>query len=718
MQQWPTKLFDFSSSQQEPGAQQQTNSPKAAEKAKALEAQGWRPWLLTCFPFAFEEEFSDDHVKFWELYWSVLLRIRAQRKYIALGLPIPPEFHIEDREYVVLLILGRGLAKSSTIEASSVVRGAILGGGYTLYVCEAQDQAEEHIGNCKILLTHPDSRVAEFYPDMLIDENGRVGGIKAKNRTDLFITQNGWICRAKGLNAKLRGIRIGNKRPDDINLDDIDNDDDSFAVSQKKLKKITASVIPTQARRHATIKYGQNLIIKHGTINRIRTGESDALAERTVIGVTNTFVNFEEGIDYQSYIDETDGRLRHRILPAARTTWKGVDLAAAQKFLNDSGLDTFLAEYMNRFEHLQQGKVIHAYNEERHVITWSMFEKLTGCRYIPKNWRCELAGDLGYSLQSLSAWTYRATAPMNSPLAGKKFIYRGKTFNRVSIDDQAIELWGEMFPDDATGKRHFEASTDFGAYPELLRMLRLNPRLAPYLVGYEQNPLEKRYDLDKLTYFDIAERLLQTQVSVMMLSHEKSGEQKTLSQKYGLPVHKTKDFGAEDGVAAWNYLLRGDYTQPHLFKDDELKPDGTYKLGCPELFYIVDDDQLVAPRDDRGLKTHRENILAWEYVQEKLTDLGYREARPMKMNSDTCDSERMIHARNWGRPAPLSEKEEIERRLPETMKQSAIEQLADGEKSGAMMKRQVLIKDLRQELESKNLVDPRIRAKLKRRRRR
>jgi hypothetical protein len=658
----------------------------------------------------------------------VLLRIREQRKYIALGLPIPPQFHIEDREYVILLILGRGLAKSSTLEASSVVRGAILDGGYCLYVCEAQDQADEHIGNCKILINHPESRLAEFYPGMTIHEGAIVGGIKTKDRTDLFVTGNGWICRAKGLNAKLRGIRIGNKRPDDINGDDFDSEDDSLSVSRKKLKKLTSAVIPTQARRHVTIKFGQNLILETGVMNMIYTGKTDALAERTIIGVTNTFVKFEEGVDYISYIDENDGRLRHKIQDCAVSTWKGVRLSDAQKFLNDSGLETFLAEYMNRFDHLKQGKVIHAYNEERHIITWSMFKKIFGVDYIPAHWKCELGGDVGYSSESLSAWTWRTTSAKNSPLPNKKFIYRGRTFHRESIDNQAIALWTDMFPDDERGRRHFEAATDFGAYPELLRMLRLNPRLAPYLVDYKEDPLERRYfkidwsELRRLgllseKYLELATELMTSQVKLMVLSHEKSGEQKTLNQKYGLPVQKTKDFGASDGVAAWNHLLRGDYTQPHPFKEDELLPSGLYRLGCPELFYIVDDDQLKIPRDDRGLKTHRESVLGWEYAPEKLTDLGFRESRPMKYQSDTCDSERMLHARNWGLPAELTEKEYIEERLPEPNKQVNIDKLPDEEKPGAMIKRQILIQDLQQEELRKNVYDTRTRAKLKRRKR-
>ncbi len=80
---------------------------------------------------------------------------------------------------------------------------------------------------------------------------------------------------------------------------------------------------------------------------------------RTVVGVTNTFEKFIEHEDFETYLDEKENRLRHRILPNAKPTWDGVDIPQAQKFLNDSGLETFLAEYQNEFEHLKTEKVVH-----------------------------------------------------------------------------------------------------------------------------------------------------------------------------------------------------------------------------------------------------------------------------------------------------------------------------------------------------------------------
>lgn len=653
-------------------------------ETKAIEAQGWEPWLMTMFPFAFEEEFSDDHRKFWELFWSLCMRIREQRKYIALGV-VPGHdiekqeayfralgIFIEPKEYVILLILGRGLAKSSTIEASAVVRGALLG-GYCLYICEGQDQANEHIGNCKGIIEHEESRLDEFYPGMRIDPDAKVNGKKTKDREDLFITASGWICRAKGLNASLRGLRIGNHRPDHICLDDLDGVNDSIAVSAKKLKQVTASVIPTQARRHATIAFGQNLIVESGVMTQIYTGKSDALAERTTIGVSNTFVSFEEHVDYTTYFDEEDGRIKHRILPGARTTWKGVDTGAAQKFLNDSGLETFIAEYQNSFAHMKTGKVFHEWNEQRHIITWSMFEKIFGVRYIPADWQAKATADLGYSKESLSAWLFTASAAQNTPLPARYFCYRAKTFVMDGIDDQAIDIWEDMFPDDSVGKTHSESSTDFAAFPELFRLLKTKPRCQSLLENYTYNWRTNEYENKStqpgihgfaptateeekaLFYVREAEKVFKSQITIWTVSHEKTGEQKTLAKMYAIPVHKTQEFGATDGVAEGNHLLKGDYTRPHPFIPDRQiideeeakklkRPVGTWLLGCPAIFFIVDDNQYKAPKDDKGMKVFREQIAAQPWTQEKLTENGLTKTIPLKYQSDYPDSYRMFAA--------------------------------------------------------------------------
>lgn len=628
-----------------------------------LEAAGPLVWLKTIFPFAFEGEFSDDHRKYWELKWSVILRIREQKKYVTVGLPIPKQCEIPEHEWTVLFILARGLGKSASLEASGVMKGALLDGGYCLYVCETQDQAEEHIGNCRVLIDHPDSKLTLYYPDMkLADGKSKfaTSGEKLKDGQEIFITQNGWICRAKGLNASLRGLRIGNKRPDDIKLDDVDGVNDSAPVSNKKIKQIAASIIPTRARRWTTFDFGQNLIGAHSVMSQTYNGKAGIFAARTVVGIANAFEKFEEFEEYESYL-EPDGRVRYRILPTAKPTWAELDIPNAQSFLNDSGLDVFLAEYMNSFDHLKQEKVYHEFDEDRHLITRAQFEKMFGVPYIPAHWRAGVATDLGYSSTSLSAWSFIATSAANSALPNHHFFYRGLTFENESIDDQAEAIWEEMFPDATIGRRHFEANQNFNKYPELLRLLKTKPRCAPYLENYvarEEDILKPRNDFETVDdkqkmVINVAAKSFVSQLKILRMSHEKSGEQKTLAQKYGLPIQKTTEFKASDGVTETNHLLRGDYTTPHPFFPDEMvldangQPSGKYKLGRPYLFFIIEnEDQRVAPTDDKGLMRFREQLREQRWTEEVITE-GDRTIKvrvPGKTNSDCGDSLRMLCA--------------------------------------------------------------------------
>lgn len=670
-------------------------SVQETSAAEELESMGWREVLMELMPFAFEEEFSPDHERFWDLFWSVLLRIREQRKFfndgtvkddvaeaieayeeseqhkiddkatrrrkkreLARGLAVQEAeqerifrengIWVEPDEYAVLLILGRGLGKSATIEAAAVIRGCLLG-GYCLYICEAADQASEHVGNVKILISHEESKVVEFYPHMAIDVNAKFQGKRTSNRHDLFVTVGGFVCRAKGLEAKLRGIRVGKLRPDMIILDDVDSVGESIAVSMGKLKQITSSAIPTQSRRHATILVGQNLISETGVVNMIYTGRTDALSARTTIGVSNTFERFRLNHEYITYLDEKDGRFKHKILPAAVPTWSGVRISDAQKFLNDSGLETFLAEYMNSFAHQQNEKVF-AFDEKRHLITWDAFEAMFGVRHIPGHWRAKASADLGYSKESLSAWFFAARSAKNSKLPGRYFAYRSKTFMFDSIDDQAIALWKDLFPQPEIGKKHFEATQRFVDYPDLFRVLDASANCSRYLKQFNYNPVKDRYDLKKLTmrnidevsdeekalfYVKQAHVNFRSQIQSWVVSHEKTGEQKTLAQKYGIPVAKVARFGADDGVAEANHLLRGDYTMPHPFYPDEIVPEtGLYKLGSPYIFFIV--RRIQAPEGDEDMKTFREQVSGQRWTQEKLTDLGLSKPIPMKYKSDHC----------------------------------------------------------------------------------
>ncbi|MGI9064895.1 MAG: hypothetical protein ACR2HX_00600 [Pyrinomonadaceae bacterium] len=310
---------------------------------------------------------------------------------------------------------------------------------------------------------------------------------------------------------------------------------------------------------------------------------------------------------------------------SGKVTWRGWDPQRVQDEINTSGLPAFLRECQHEVETDKQGRVIPEYEDvpgrRTHVITWTQFEKKYGARRIPAHWQCESGLDIGYTPEHLTAWTFVATSAANSALPGKKFRYRGLTYTVPLLDDMAEDV---------------------------KKMFWLGER-----IGRER------------------------------ISHEKKGERMTLNQKHGFNFQSCKS-GKTDGLPQWRHYLNCDKTRPHPFHEDTLLPDGMYSMGEPSWFDVVDDDQLETPRDDRGLKVHREQVVSWLYAPTPLRDSGMREALPVKAFEDTNDSTRMITA-EWGPGAtPLTSKELQEFNLPRNLHEDVIPSLPGAEQGQAV----------------------------------
>jgi len=112
----------------------------------------------------------------------------------------------------------------------------------------------------------------------------------------------------------------------------------------------------------------------------------------------------------------------------------------------------------------------------------------------------------------------------------------------------------------------------------------------------------------------------------------------------------------------------------HPFKDDEQCEDGQWLIGCPQLFYIVDDAQYEVPVDDKGLKVAREQIQGWEWVKTKITETGLTEERPSKINDDVCDViKTLLHYLQAAYATELTPLEKIVSVMPEVYKEKEIE---------------------------------------------
>lgn len=549
----------------------------ASRDASAIE-RDWQTWLRAVGPRTFTGSFAPFHCEFWDWFWRLLQKRRAGQS-------------ISDEEQAFLAVWARGMGKSANVEWAAIAEGALIGKGYVLYVSGTQALADGHVQSIRERLESDE--ISRYYPHLSSPKVGKHGN-QYGWRQDFLITASNWAIRPLGLDVGVRGGRVGDLRPSLIVFDDVDDHSDSPLVVQNKLSTIARSIIPAGTRE--TVYLGaQNLIQRNGVFSQIVARKTSVLSRRIVSGPFPAFDGLQ--IEQRQTVDG----LRN-VIVAGSPTWADFDLAACQKFLDDSGLEAFLAEYQHDFSASEQGRVIPEYDEERHVISWSQFESVYGARRIPQHWLCECGHDVGFTAGHLSAWTWIATSAQNSRMPGLRFRYRGATFTGVGVDEQAEAIQRMMWPG------------------ENVRSWRM--------------------------------------------SHEALSERKTYREKYGLYFNAC-DSAKTAGISQWRHYLRADRTKPHPFHDDEKLPDGLYRLGFPGWFDIVDDDQLLQPRDDRGLMTHRRQTLEWRYRPDQLGVAGMSQNLPMKADEDTCDSCRMVTA-TWGPTAlPLTGAERIEAALPE-----------------------------------------------------
>lgn len=541
----------------------------AANKGEPLEAMGYERWLKRLGAQTFTRPFASVQHKFWEWNWRCLMKVRE-------GIPL------EEKEMVGFLPWSRETGKSSVVEWSCILEGALLKGGYVIFYAGKQAQAEEHVTAIRDRIESED--VVKFYPWLGKPKMGAHGNKYGWGK-EFLLTHGGWAIRPVGADVAIRGGKTLNLRPTLIVIDDLDELSDSPLVVEHKEQILTRSILPMGNDR-TRVLVPQNPIHENSVVNRMLTGASMALAIRTVFGELNEDGSMStrpvpavKGLVYE--IRQTDEGPYSEITQG-ESNWPGIDIDAWGRTLNRVGPEAFKSEYLHDMSVAKEERVLPEYDDRvlrLHVCTWSQMEALYGMRRIPSDWPCSVGLDLGYSSAHKSSWSFLAKVPQGQKLSGSVFCYRARTFTGTSVDDQAVSIRSELWPDEK-----FERQT---------------------------------------------------------MSHEKLGERILLSTKYNWffqPCSSEKT----SGIPQWRHFLQTDRSQPHPFHRDEKGIDGLWKLGRPAYFNIVADDQLFAPRDDLGQKRHRDGAFNWRLRKVKLTESGLTVEQPMKADDDEVDSVRQI----------------------------------------------------------------------------
>jgi len=224
---------------------------------------------------------------------------------------------------------GRGGAKSTNAELLTVRWGAKGVRRYGLYLCETQEQADDHVGNIGSLLES--AAVAQHYPQLADRLVGKFGASKGWRRNRLR-TASGFTVDALGLDTAARGIKLEDMRPDFLIIDDVDGSEDSEAITAKKARTLTRKILPALTH-DAAILFIQNLVHEHSLMAQVLSGEADFLGGAIVSGPHPAIA----GLEYT-------GSGTGAVIVAGEATWPGQSREDCQRFIQKWGLDAFLSE--------------------------------------------------------------------------------------------------------------------------------------------------------------------------------------------------------------------------------------------------------------------------------------------------------------------------------------------------------------------------------------
>lgn len=610
---------------------------------RRLESQGWRMWLQTVGSETFTKTFGFFHEEFFEWYWNVTLKRRRGER-----------LSVED--LIGLVIWGRGSGKSSCVEWSCILEGALLGKGYVLYICGTEAQSKDHLLAIKSRLES--SQIAKYYPSLAKPEIGAHGFRRGWSQ-EYLATKSGWGIVPAGLDTGIRGGRKDDMRFSLIVADDIDDFADSPEMSAKKLNTLARSVAPA-GTEDTLILFPQNLIHENSVLNQIYTRRSDVFSVRRTFGPYPSFKNLE------LELKPTEDGARIWDIKSAEPNWEGMDVVSARKFLAKSGRLAFLAEYQHDFETAREGRVLRNYDDRLMVIRKSDFIRVFGSWSAIDHFNKWVGHDWARTKSQYHACvaTKLAVSSQNTPLPGKLFLYDMMSFaGGTQADDVGRRLLNSI----SSGPRRnqFDEST----WEELIEASVSRLNLGRYITDMTRLITARREVLAALIPPLVTPVLQRLHYVGFVGSHEQNNDALQVYRTvYGLGFNPCNP--KETGGLEWaDHYMMADKATPHPFFDDTQLADGSWEKGCPGMFLIVDDDKYEYPAATSSDHLHDSDLWRFQFTHWRmrpptLTAAGEIEHGPMKMHDDAGNTLMMLLFNNPIVNAPLTYAETLMEALP------------------------------------------------------
>lgn len=114
-------------------------------------------------------------------------------------------------------------------------------------------QATDHLGTFKRELDDNLLLRADF-PDLAAPAR-RPAGTTVADSQMMYVAKSGFIFAARGIDSAVLGLKVGNKRPDHLVLDDIEGTEGNYSPKQKgsRLKTLTSGILPMNNRASVTM---------------------------------------------------------------------------------------------------------------------------------------------------------------------------------------------------------------------------------------------------------------------------------------------------------------------------------------------------------------------------------------------------------------------------------------------------------------------------------
>jgi hypothetical protein len=560
--------------------------------------ESYERWLRAIAPGVFRGEFAEFHRDYWEWLWPIQMRRRKGEPIADLDSPLS-----------ALVVWGRGLAKSTSLEFTAASEGALCDQAFGIYISSTQDKANEHVAAIRDAIEA--SQVARYYPGLSNPRIGKFGNQRGW-RQDAIYTDSQFAIVGAGLDKGIRGLKDIKQRPTIFLIDDVDEREDTPLIVEKKWKTLVHDVIPMASLTdQPLVIFAQNLIHRTSVMAKTLKREIPLLGHRREFGPVNTF---QEDLQIEK-------RGHRSVIIAGTPNWLRMGVKEAQILIDDIGEQAFRSECQNDMTASKEERVLSEYDEQYHVITWSMFEKVFGTNRVPAHWEVHDGHDWGTTGPQAhpAVYTSVAVAAQDSPLPGDVFVVWGRCFDAGTTEHQIARAV-------ITERRRYLWHP--GA-EEAVKLLITSDR-----AENEDVMWELRWRAGQALPLTSAR-----------MSHEASSERLTYQVKWGLPLQAC-DSGKLAGLSQIRHYLEPDRSRRHPFKPEV--------MGKPSMYLVVDDDQLLEMRDDQGLKRHREEALTLRWDP----NIAGRDV-PMKRGDDAVDSLKMIFQ---GFPLNATELDEYQKR--------------------------------------------------------